>query len=416
MPTLTAEIITSGTEILLGDIVDTNAAWIAQQLRDIGVNLYYKTTVGDNEPRLRGVIELGMTRSDVIIITGGLGPTVDDITRDAVANATRRPLVLHEKALETLKQRFARFGVAMTDNNRQQALIPQDAILIENPVGTAPGFIVETERCAVIALPGVPREMKEMLASSVLPYLRARMGSEAVIRRRILRTFGIGESTIDARLDALMRRSNPTVGLAAKTGQVDIRIAARAEDPATAEQMLDEIEAEVRKAVGAYIYSTTPDESFETFLVRKMQAANVTVALLETNTRGVLAERLATAFTEYSPLLRTVVTGQYALPPGLANIETPDELDSPMRRALAERAAAWLRATTAATIGLALVGTSGVDEGVFGRKAGETWLALDDGKTVFTAQIAFGGQDDYTHIRLSNQALLELNRWMEAQK
>lgn len=415
MPTLTAEIITSGTEILLGDIVDTNAAWIAQQLRDIGVNLYYKTTVGDNEMRLRGVIELGMTRSDVIIITGGLGPTVDDITRDAVANATGRPLKLHEEALETLKQRFARFGVAMTDNNRQQALIPRDAILIENPVGTAPGFIVETERCAVIALPGVPREMKEMFTRSVSPYLRARMGSEAVIRRRILRTFGIGESTIDARLDALMRRSNPTVGLAAKTGQVDIRIAARAEDPATAEQMLDEIEAEVRKAVGAYIYSTTPDESFETYLVRKMQAANVTVALLETNTRGVLAERLATAFAEYSPLLRTVVTGQYALPPGLANIEAPDELDSPMRRALAERAAAWLRVTTAATIGLALVGTSGADEGVFGRKAGETWLALDDGKTVFTAQIAFGGQDDYTHIRLSNQALLELNRWLDGE-
>ncbi len=416
MSTLTAEIITSGTEILLGDIVDTNAAWLAQQLRDIGVNLYYKTTVGDNEPRLRGVIELGMTRSDVIIITGGLGPTVDDITRDAIANATDRPLRLHENALETLKQRFARFGAVMTDNNRQQALIPEGAILLENPVGTAPGFIVETERCAVIALPGVPREMKEMFTRSVGPYLRARMGSEAVIRRRILRTFGIGESTIDARLDALMRRSNPTVGLAAKTGQVDIRIAARAEDAATAEQMLDAIEAEVRAAVGAHIYSTTPDESFEHFLVRKMQPANVTVALLETNTRGVLAERLATACAEYSPLLRTVVTGQYALPPGLANIEAPDALDSSMRRALAERAAAWLRATTAATLGLALVGTSGADEGVFGRSAGETWLALDDGQSVYTTQIAFGGQDDYTHIRLSNQAMLELHRWLEAHK
>lgn len=158
MATLTAEIITSGTEILLGDIVDTNAAWIAQQLRECGVNLYYKTTVGDNEPRLRGVIELCMARSDLILITGGLGPTVDDITRDAIANATRCPLLLHDGALATLEGRFARFGVTMTDNNRRQALIPQGAILVENPAGTAPGFIVEGDRSTVIALPGVPRD------------------------------------------------------------------------------------------------------------------------------------------------------------------------------------------------------------------------------------------------------------------
>ncbi|MFO7634796.1 MAG: CinA family nicotinamide mononucleotide deamidase-related protein [Caldilinea sp.] len=414
MPTLTAEIITSGTEILLGDIIDTNAAWIAQQLRDTGVNLYYKSTVGDNEPRLRGVIELGMTRSDVIIITGGLGPTVDDITRDAVANATHCPLVLHDGALATLHQRFARFGVTMTDNNRQQAMIPQGAILIENPVGTAPGFIVESERCAVIALPGVPREMKEMLAATVLPYLRAHLGSEAVIRRRILRTFGIGESTIDARLGDLMRRSNPTVGLAAHTGQVDIRIVARAEDLVSVERLLDEIEAEVRESVGAYIYSTTPEERFETVLVQQMQLTGVTVALLETNTRGALAERVASALTGFTPLLKTVVTGQDALPPELAGVAAPNELDSPARQALAEQAAAWLRTLAGATLGMAMVGTAGADEGVFGRTAGETWVALDDGDRVSAVQIPFGGQDEYTHIRLGNQALAELRRWLDA--
>ncbi|MBW7884592.1 MAG: competence/damage-inducible protein A, partial [Caldilineaceae bacterium] len=194
---LVAEIVTTGTEILLGDIVDTNAAWIAQQLREAGINLYYKTTVGDNEPRLRGVIEQGMARSDAIIVTGGLGPTVDDITRQAIANATGRPLVLHDAALRTLQERFARFGIEMTENNRQQAYIPDGAILIENPVGTAPGFIVETGRCAVIAVPGVPREMMHLMTATVLPYLRNRAGGSAIIRRRILRTFGIGESTLD---------------------------------------------------------------------------------------------------------------------------------------------------------------------------------------------------------------------------
>lgn len=409
MSTLTAEIITSGTEILLGDIVDTNAAWIAQQLRECGVNLYYKTTVGDNEPRLRGVIELCMARSDVILITGGLGPTVDDITRDAIANATRCPLLLHDGALATLEGRFARFGVTMTDNNRRQALIPQGAILVENPAGTAPGFIVEGDRSTVIALPGVPREMKEMMAATVLPYLRARLGSAAVIRRRILRTFGIGESSIDAQLDEQMRRSNPTVGLAAHTGQVDIRIAARAEEPASAERMLDEMEAEVRALVGAFVYTTTPDESFEAVLVPRLAAAGVSLALFETNTGGMLAERLSAAGGA------ALIQGQYRagvgeLPPLLAAAETA--LESSQRQSAALQAAAWLRAQSGATIGLALVGTAGAEEGVYGRVAGESWLAIDSAAEQKSVRTPYGGQDEITQVRLCNQALAQLQQWL----
>jgi nicotinamide-nucleotide amidase len=412
MPTLNAEIITSGTEILLGDIVDTNAAWIAQQLREAGVNLYYKSTVGDNELRLRGVIELGMTRSDVIIITGGLGPTVDDITRDAIANATGCPLELHEGAIATLQARFARFGATMTDNNRQQALIPHGAILIENPVGTAPGFIVETTRCAVIALPGVPREMKQLMADSVLPYLRARLGSQAVIRRRILRTFGIGESTIDHRLGELLRCSNPTVGLAAQTGQCDIRIAARAEDAATAEGLLDVIETEVRRELGEFIYSTVPGESYESVLVRQLQSAGVTLALLETNTRGALAARLSAAEPAYNPLLKQIVTDVDALPAMLGKAPSSEPESHQM---LASQSASWLRTVSGATLGVALVGTSGADEGVFGRQAGATWLAIADSKQVANTHIAFGGQDDYTHVRIGNQTLATLRRWLKGE-
>ncbi|MEZ4716259.1 MAG: CinA family nicotinamide mononucleotide deamidase-related protein [Caldilineaceae bacterium] len=223
---ISTEIVTTGTEILLGEIVDTNAAWIAQQLRESGINLYYKTTVGDNEARVRAVIELALSRSDVILVTGGLGPTKDDITRQAIAAATGRALVLDEGALATLKARFARFGSHMTENNVQQAYIPEGATLIENPVGTAPGFIVENDRGTVIAMPGVPREMKVLMEQSILPYLRKRNGNVGVIRRRILRTIGIGESTIDHELTDLMQLANPTVGLAAHLGQVDVRLTA----------------------------------------------------------------------------------------------------------------------------------------------------------------------------------------------
>ncbi len=286
---LAAEIVTTGTEILLGDIVDTNAAWIAQQLREAGVNLYYKTTVGDNEGRVRGVIEQSMARCDAIIVTGGLGPTVDDITRQAIANATGRTLVLHEGALATLKARFERFGAQLTENNIQQAYIPEGAMLIENPVGTAPGFIVETERCAVIALPGVPREMMHLMRETVLPYLRARAGATGIIRRRILRTFGIGESTIDMLLDDLMRSSNPTMGLAAHTGQCDVRIAARADDAERPRPCSTPSEAQVRSADRpSTSIRPRPARAYETVLVRQRLAGKrgVTLAVVESNTRG----------------------------------------------------------------------------------------------------------------------------------
>ena len=277
---LSAEIVTTGTEILLGEIVDTNAAWIAQQLRDVGVNLYYKTTVGDNEARVRSVIELGLERSDVIIVSGGLGPTKDDITRQAIAAATERPLVMNPDALETLKARFARFGAQMTENNLQQVMIPTGATLIENPVGTAPGFIVETERGTVIALPGVPREMKHLMQETVLPYLRERLNNQGIIRRRVLRMVGIGESAIDDRLQDFMTWSNPTVGLAAHTAQCDVRITARAESAAEADTMLDALEAAIRERLGSFIYSSTAEEPFAAVVARLLQHAGAQVAIL----------------------------------------------------------------------------------------------------------------------------------------
>jgi nicotinamide-nucleotide amidase len=411
MPAITAEIVTTGTEILLGDIVDTNAAWIAQQLREAGVNLYYKTTVGDNEARLRGVLEQSMTRCDAIIVTGGLGPTVDDITRQAVANAAGRPLVLHEGALETLKQRFERFGAELTENNIQQAYIPEGALLIENPVGTAPGFIVETERCAIIALPGVPREMKQLVADSVLPYLRRKAGESGIIRRRILRTFGIGESTIDMLLDDLMRSPNPTMGLAAHTGQCDIRIAARAASAEEAESLLDAAEVRVRALIGAYIYSATPGESYEAVLARRLQAQAVTLAVVESNTQGALAERLSKADPGYQPvLLRQVidldeVRTVYSQVLGAA---ARPFSDSEMMQQASVAAAQEARTQAGAAVGLALIGTSGQTEGVFGATIGETWLALAGNERLETQHIHFGGCDDYTIVRIGNQALREL--------
>jgi len=256
---MNAEVITIGTELLLGEIVDTNSAYITRQLRDIGVNIFYLTTVGDNLNRIAEAIRISLSRADVVITTGGLGPTVDDMTRQAVAMATGHQLEFRPELFEQIKERFQQFGAKMSENNRVQAFIPTGSIPVYNRLGTAPCFIVETEQGAVISLPGVPREMKDILAQSVIPYLRERMGGKGIIKARVLRTAGIGESQIDVQIGDLETWSNPTVGLAAHTGQTDIRITARADTEAEADELIAKAETIIRERLGAYIFGVDKD-------------------------------------------------------------------------------------------------------------------------------------------------------------
>jgi nicotinamide-nucleotide amidase len=407
---LSAEIVTTGTEILLGEIVDTNAAWIAQQLRDAGVNLYYKTTVGDNLTRVTSVITLSMSRSDLLIVSGGIGPTKDDITRQAIADATARPLLMHPGALETLKARFARFGAQMTDNNLQQAMIPTGATLIENPVGTAPGFIVETEQSTVIALPGVPREMKHLMTETVLPYVRGRLNNEGIIRRRVLRTIGIGESMIDDRLSEFMTWANPTVGLAAHTAQCDVRITARAGSAAEADVMLDALESAIRSRIGSYIYSSTAEEPLATVVARQLRAAGATVAILESNTGGDVAHGLGGADDAPTVVAMAVLLGGEGVPEAIAR-QLANASERGFDEAQAAQAAAELRAQSGATYAIAILGTVGETEGVYGTGSGRTWIGLASPSRHFATMVPFGGKDEYTLTLIGNNALRLL--WQE---
>ncbi len=273
---MNAEIITIGTELLLGEIVDTNAVHIARRMRTIGLDLHYMTTVGDNLERIARAVDAALDRVTVVITTGGLGPTVDDVTREAVAQATGRRLVLDPDLLASIEAFFARLGRTMSPNNRRQAYIPEGARPIPNPVGTAPGFIVETSRGVVISLPGVPREMQYLLEHTVLPYLRERFHLHGIIKVKVLRTVGIGESEIDARIADLMTSSNPTVGLAAHAGQTDVRITAKAEDEATADRLIALMEARVRERLGNVIYGEG-EETVEAVVARLLRERGWTV-------------------------------------------------------------------------------------------------------------------------------------------
>ena len=293
MQNVNAEIVAIGTEILLGEITDTNSVHIARALRDIGVNLYFMTSVGDNEQRIADAIRIAMSRAQVVITCGGLGPTIDDMTRQAVADATERGLTFHQNLLDKIAERFAGFRAQMTENNRRQAYLPDDAILIENPVGTAPSFIVEYNDTVVISLPGVPREMKYLLAECVIPYLRERFNlGSGVIKARVLRTAGIGESALDTAIgDELLQASNPTVGLAAHAGQVDVRITAKADSIEDANRVIAEVEKQLRDRIGTYVYGID-EEQIEDVLAAALDTHQVQVAISETGIGEVVSERI----------------------------------------------------------------------------------------------------------------------------
>jgi competence/damage-inducible protein CinA-like protein len=297
-----AEIITIGTEILLGEIVDTNTRYIARTLRSMGVDLFRTITIGDNVERIAEAIRHSMDRAEIVITTGGLGPTVDDPTREAVARAAGVELEFREELWEQVVAIISRYGRKPSENQKRQAYVPKGAIGINNPVGTAPCFIVETERNAVISLPGVPNEMEHILHESVIPYLQKRFTLDEIIKIRILHCAGLGEGMIDEKIADLETLSNPTIGLAAHTGVVDIRIAAKAKNEADADAMIAKIETDARERLGTVIFGADEDR-LETVTLNEVAKRGWTLTAVEAGLDGLLARKIphTASFPDLAP-------------------------------------------------------------------------------------------------------------------
>ena len=286
-----AEIITIGTELLLGEIQDTNTRYLARSLRDAGIDLYRTMMVGDNINRIASAIQEALTRSDIIITTGGLGPTVDDPTRLAVATALGRELEYRPELWEQILSRFQRYGRQATENNRRQAYIPKGAIPVENPVGTAPSFIIEIEQRVIIALPGVPREMEYLHQNVVLPYLKDHFQLHGIIKALVLHAASMGESQIDDIIGDLEEASNPTVGLLAHPGQVDIRVTAKAVTEDEADRMIHGMAAIIHQRLGDVIYGQD-DDTLEKMALQALARENWSLGVVEAGLDGMLIERL----------------------------------------------------------------------------------------------------------------------------
>jgi competence/damage-inducible protein CinA-like protein len=295
-----AEIITIGTEILLGEIVDTNTRYIARTLRGMGVNIYRTMTIGDNVERIAEAIYHSMQRAEIVITTGGLGPTVDDPTREAVAKAAGLELEFREDLWEQVVAIISRYGRKPSENQKRQAYIPKGSIAIPNPVGTAPCFIVEYSPLlsgegsgvrSVVSLPGVPNEMEHILHESVIPYLQQRFNLNEIIKIRILHCAGLGEGMIDEKIADLETLNNPTVGLAAHTGVVDIRIAAKAENEAEADKMIADLEHQIRQRLGEVVFGAD-EEKLEEVVLNEVAKRGWTLVGVESGLDGLLARKI----------------------------------------------------------------------------------------------------------------------------
>lgn len=290
----TAEILCVGTELLMGNTVNTNATAIARGLAEIGLNLYHQTVVGDNPERLREALELALSRADIVITTGGLGPTYDDLTKETIAETMGRKLLPHPESRQWVEEYFRRLGRTPCPNNQKQAMMPEESTVFPNHNGTAPGCAVtgtgRWEGKTAILLPGPPRECEPMFREQVIPYLRGESGTRLV--SRCLYFYGIGESDLAQKLDRLMREStNPTVAPYCKPGEVMLRVTARVEEGQDAAALLDPVVQEIRREAGEWLYGVNVG-NLQTALVHTLLAKELTIATAESCTGGLVAQRI----------------------------------------------------------------------------------------------------------------------------
>jgi nicotinamide-nucleotide amidase len=281
-----AELITSGTELLLGEITDTNTPYIAGQLASLGIDLYYTTTVGDNHERFTGVLRQARQRSDLVIITGGLGPTRGDITREVIAGLLGEKLTIDPQLKKELTSFFAGRGIEMPDNNLRQATLIPSATALRNVSGTAPGWWVEKEGRIIVTLPGPPGEMQTMWQNAVLPRLKARSG--AVIMSRTLKTWGLSEARVDELVAPYQGAGNPTLAMYAKADGINLRITAKAATETEAGEMLSKRERDIRNILDEYIWGAD-SETLDGIIGGLLRGKNLTIAVAETFTGGLLA-------------------------------------------------------------------------------------------------------------------------------
>lgn len=413
-----AEILCVGTEILLGDIVNTNAAYISRELAQKGINVYNQSVVGDNPKRLEESLTLAFERNDMVIMTGGLGPTYDDLTKEIAAAHFGKKLVLHQPSLDAIQVFFDKLGKEMTENNVKQAMMPEGCIVMPNHNGTAPGMIIEGEGKVAILLPGPPREMKVMWQDSVVPYLETL--SDEVIVSHSIKLFGIGESAMEQMLhDYLIAHENPTAAPYAKDGECLLRVTAKAHSKEEAEDMMRPMIAEITELLKEYVYGIdVPD--IQTAVVNTLKEKELTVACAESFTGGLIAKRITDVSGASSVFSFGACTYSNEMKAKILGVKQETlQAYGAVSRETAEEMAKGIRRVAGADIGIATTGVAGPDSSE-GKPVGTVFIGVSYGDVteVKKLMLARGKVDDRELIRYtgSSHALIMAKKAAEEMK
>lgn len=387
-----AEIICVGTEILMGNIVNTNAAYISRGLAGLGVSCFYQSVVGDNDGRLSEVFDEAAKRADIVILSGGLGPTEDDLTKETVAKAMGRKLVEDEKAWKQIKKFFEKRDIKYTDNNRKQALVPEGAKVLYNKNGTAPGIIAEGENVTAILLPGPPGELIPMWDDQVVPYIREK--SDAVFVSEMVKLCGVGESLVETELkDLIDAQTNPTIATYAKVGEVDIRVTASAPDEKAAGKLVKPVVKEIKKRFGSYIFTTDENVTLEAAVLQLLDENKLTLATAESLTGGMLTSRLInvpgasevikTGFITYSNKSKRKYLGVKR-----STLEKHGAVSEQCAKEMVKGCAAATKADAA----ISLTGIAGPDGGSEEKPVGLTYIGVSVLGSIKVKKFVFSGE------------------------
>ena len=405
-----AEIVAVGTELLMGQVLNTDAQYIARRLSELGVTLHRQVVVGDNPARIREAIHTAIGRADVVITTGGLGPTADDITKETCAEALGLPMERSPEAEKQVRGWFERNNYPMTENNLRQADFAKGAIILENHNGTAPACIVEKDGKAVINLPGPPRELMPLFAESVAPYLARRSG--AVIVSRYMRVFGMGESAVESRLHDLRENGmNPTVAPYCSTGEVQLRLTVRVAHESEAAALLDPAEREIRARLGNVVYAVTddPEYTMEQALVKALCAAKKTMVTAESCTGGMIASKIVNVSGASDVFLEGCVTYSNAAKMRTLGVkaETLERFDAVSRETALEMAEGARRRADA-DYAVSVTGLAGPSGGTPEKPVGTVWLGLATREGVQARLLQLHGNRE----RIRTLAALNAMHWV----
>ncbi|MBO3446158.1 competence/damage-inducible protein A [Clostridium sp. CCUG 7971] len=402
-----AEIVTVGTEILLGDIVNTNSKYLAKELALLGIEVYYQISIGDNENRLLQVLEDSLKRSDIVITTGGLGPTDDDITKEVACKYFNQELILHELSLNKIKSHFEKLNIELTENNKKQAYFPKNSILLENKNGTAPGAILKKEGKTIIVLPGPPREMIPMFENYVKPYLQNT--TDSILESKVLRLFGIGESLLEDKIiDIIKEQSNPTIAPYVGNMDVTLRITAKAKDKIEANNLISEVEDKIRERVGEFIYAEG-DTSIEEVVAKLLVEKNMTISTSESCTGGLVSSSLINYPGISSVFMEGCVTYSNEAKINRLGVkkETLDTYGA-VSEQTAREMAMGIAKNFNTNVGLSTTGIAGPEGGSDDKPVGLVYMGIYiNGKTI-VKKFVFNGDRQQIRMRATKTLLNEL--------